>query len=185
MEKTLKVVMWILIAVVAVMTIFAVGTIIQKKRDARSFAPVEFPETIVVENSTNYRADTICMHLAHNILGLDTFNLIIVYIPEVLNEGEMEYYAIVQYLPFKKNQFLILLNRDGLSLSKLKMALSHEFVHIDQYLRGDLVLYPLFAVWKGEDVYLMETPYEERPFEKEAFQYQGKYLKQLNKVLYD
>lgn len=185
MEKTLKVIMWIVVVAVAVMTLIAIAHLVQKKQEARPFAPYEFPETIVVENSTNYRADTICMHLAHSILELDTINLILVYIPEHVNEGEMEFYAIVQYLPFKKNQFLILLNRDRLSLGKLKMALSHEFVHIDQYLRGDLSLYPKYAIWKGEDIYFGEVPYEDRPFEKEAFANQGKYLKQLNKFLYN
>jgi hypothetical protein len=185
MKKTLSVVMWVVLAAVAVMTIIAVIGIIQKKMESRPFAHYDFPETIVVENSTNYKADTICMYLAHSVLGLDTANIMIVYIPEHLNEGQIEFYGIVQYLPFKKNQFLILLTREGMSLEFLKEVLSHEFVHIDQYLRGDLVMYPLFAIWKGEDVYLMETPYDERPFEKEAFKTQGKYLKQLNKVLYE
>ena len=185
MEKTLKVVMWIVIAAVAVMTIIAVGGLIQKRRDARPFASYEFPETVVVENSTNYRADTICMHLAHSILELDTINLILVYIPEHVNDGDMEFYGIVQMLPFKQNQFIILLSRKGMSLSKLKETLAHEFVHIRQYISGDLVVYPLYAVWKGEDVYLKEVPYEDRPFEKDAFRNQGKYLKQLNKALYE
>jgi hypothetical protein len=177
--------MWIVVVAVAVMTIIAVASLIQKKRDARPFASYDFPQTIVVENTTDYRADTICMHLAHSILELDTINLMLVYIPEHINEGEVEYYAIVQHLPFKKNQFLILLNKDRLSLCKLKMALSHEFVHIDQYLRGDLVMYPLYAIWKGEDIYFGETDYEDRPFEKEAFASQGKYVKKLNKALYN
>jgi hypothetical protein len=125
------------------------------------------------------------MHLAHSVLGLDTANIMIVYIPEHVNEGEIDFYAIVQYLPFRPNQFLILLTRDGMSMGMLKEALSHEFVHIDQYLSRDLVMYPKYAIWKGEDVYFGEIPYEERPFEKDAFQRQGKYLKSLNKVLYE
>jgi hypothetical protein len=185
MKKTLSVVMWVVLAAVAVMTIIAVVGIIQKKMESRPFAHYDFPETIVVENATDYKADTICMHLAHSVLGLDTAYIMIVYIPEHVNEGETDFYAIVQYIPFRKNQFLILLTRDKMSTGMLKETLSHEFVHIHQYLSGDLVMYPKFAIWKGEDIYFGEIPYEERPFEKDAFSNQGKYLKQLNEVLYN
>ena len=185
MEKTLKVIMWVVIAVVAVMTIIAVAQLVQRKMESRPFASYDFPETIVVENSTNYKADTICMHLAHSVLGLDTINLMLAYIPEHINEGGEEFYGIVQMLPFRPNQFLILLSREGMSFQLLKQTLSHEFVHIHQYISGDLVVYPLYVIWKGEDVYLKEVPYEERPFEKDAFDNQGKYLKKLNKVLYN
>lgn len=186
MKKTLHIVLWVILSAVLIFTIIGILELVQKKKDARPFNQYDFPSTLVVENSTQYdKADTICLYLAHQVLGLDTLNLIIVYIPEVVQPKEMELYGIVQYIPFKPNQFLILLNRDKMSLTKLKETLSHEFVHIDQYLSGDLVVYPLFAIYKGEDVYLKEVPYEERPFEKEAFAIQGKFYKKLNKLLYD
>jgi len=160
--------------------------VIQKKRDARPFNTYDFPSTLVVQNATTYdRADTICLYLAHQILGLDTMELMIVYIPEHINSGEMEFYGMIQQIPFGKNQFLILLNKDRVSLTRLKEILSHEFVHMDQYISGDLKLYPGFAIYKGEDVYFGETEYEDRPFEKEAFALQGKFVKKLNKFLYD
>lgn len=46
----------------------------------------------------------------------------------------------------------------------------HEFIHLMQMLRGDLVVdvqTPKF-VWKGED-YEPSYPYKRRPWEKEAF----------------
>jgi len=176
-----------IIAIVIAVLVLIVGIIVlQKKKDARPFNHIEVPLTIVVENATDYdKADTISMYIANRIFDIDTLNLMIVYIPEHLNEGEMELYGIVQHIPFKKNQFIILLNRKNISLSKLKEILSHEFVHISQYISGDLVVYPNYAVWKGEDIYFGEVAYKDRPFEKEAFKYQGGVMSKLNKMLYE
>lgn len=186
MKTTLKTIMWVLIVIVAIFTIISVGTIIQKKKDARPFNQYDFPSTLVVANATEYdRIDTLCLYLAHHITGLDTINLIITYIPEHVNEGEMEFYGMIQMLPFQKNQFVLLLNRNQMSLSKLKETLSHEFVHVRQYISGDLVMYPLYAIWKGEDIYFGEVDYEDRPFEIEAFGNQRKITKELNKLLYE
>ena len=184
MKKTLLAIMWIVIIAAAVMTIIAVGNLIQKKKDARPFNKYDFPETVQVTNMTNYRADTMCLYLAHKVLELDTFDLSIVYIPEHVQPKDTELYAIVQQLPFGKNQFILLLQREGMSLGKLKIALSHEFVHIEQYLSGDLVVYPLYAVWKGEDIYFGEVEYDERPFEEDAFIRQRAFKRKLNNLLY-
>ena len=186
MKKSLAALMWMLTIAVLVLTIVALANFLQKKKDARPFNEYDFPTTLEVTNMTDYnRADTLCLYLAHHVLELDTMDLSIVYIPEHVQPKDVELFAIVQQLPFGKNQFLILLQRDELSLSKLKIALSHEFVHVEQYLSGDLQIYPLYAVWKGEDIYFGEVPYDERPFEQDAFKRDGKFRKELNKALYE
>ena len=179
--------LWIVLLIVLI----AIGILItlitiQKKRDARPFNTYDFLKTLAIENATKYnRADTICLYLAHQILGLDTINLMIANIPEHLNNGEMEFQGMVQMTSFKHNQFLILLNKKNLSFSKLKLTLSHEFIHINQYISGDLIVYPKFAIYKGEKIYFSKTKYKNRPFEKEAFKNQSKIMKKLDKFLYE
>jgi len=183
MKKPLLILMWILVAAVAVMTVIAIRNLVLENRDVKSFASWNFPESYDIQNNTDYRADTICMYLA-NLQGLDTLNLIIVYIPEHVKEKEVEYSSFVQMIPFKKNQFILMLKRDGISFSKLKIILAHEFIHMEQYISGDLVAYTNFVIYKGEDVYLKEIPYDERPFELDALSEGSKLLKKLNHVLY-
>jgi len=184
MKKSLLILMWILLSAVAILTIVAVLNRVAENKASRSFAPWAFPQTYDIQNNTDYRADTICLHLAQ-LLELDTLNLIIVYIPDHVEEGDIEFSAFVQMLPFRKNQFILMMKRDGINFSKLKEVLSHEFVHIHQYTSGDLVAYTNFVIYKGEDVYLKEVPYDERPFEIDAFAEDGKLLKKLNNVLYE
>jgi len=172
---------WIVLIVVLVIAFFVGLALWQKKHDVRPFNHYDFPETIQVNNATEHRADTICMVLASEILGMDTLNMTIAYMPTIKTQ-DTEFYGIIQMLPFRKNQFVMLLKKD-MSLSKLKETLSHEFVHIGQYIYGDLVLYPNYAVYTGDTV-TFDVEYKDRPFEKDAFKQQGNMEKELKKLLY-
>jgi len=178
-----KVAGWVVgIIVLAVIAIIILLTI-QKKRDARPFNVRTFPETVMVTNGTEYRADTIVKVLAYDVFDINTLDLKIYYIPIVANEGEMEFFGFVQKLPFGEHKYLILLKR-GLAFEKLKEILSHEFVHIDQYERGDLQVSGKTYIWKGEPG-VVEKYDISLPFEMEAFKSQHNVKKELNRYLYD
>ena len=174
---------WIVLIVVLVIAFFVGLVLWQKKQDARPFNHYDFPETIQVMNATEHRADTICMLLANEILGMDTLNMTIAYIPVIKTE-EIEFYAVIQYLPFKPHQFVLLLKKD-MSFSKLKETLSHEFVHVGQYIYGDLTLYPNYAVYTGDTIVFSEVDYKDRSFEKDAFKQQRLMEKNLEKLLWN
>jgi len=177
---------WILIASLVILIVFIVFiNIRQKKLDARPFVVYEYPETIKITNGTSFpKADTIILSLAHQIFQMDTIEILLYYIPDHLNSGEMEFYGIVQQTPFDKKKFLILVNKK-LDLSDLFSTLSHEFIHIDQYHRGDLGIIGKYAVWKGDTLDMTEVKYETRPFEKEAFAKQTAIKKEVKELLYE
>lgn len=59
----------------------------------------------------------------------------------------------------------------------------HECVHLWQFERGDLVKMPDWSYsWKGEQ-WPKDTPYRARPWEKEAFDLQGKWWKEYKKSI--
>ena len=176
----------IILGVIIVISLFIMLIIIEKKRVERPFNKFTFPETVMVTNGTEYnKADTIIMVLANKILKMDTIDVKVYYIPNVVQGEETEFYGIVQQLPFSKHKYLILLN-DKLSLLELKTTLSHEFVHINQYERSDLYVYGNIYDWKNEkDKFFTDIKYEDRPFEKEAFFKQNKIRKELDKYLYE
>jgi hypothetical protein len=177
---------WIIVAAL----ILVVGFIIfmnirQKKLDSRPFVVYEYPSSITITNGTSFlKADTIILSLAHHIFEIDTMDILLYYIPDHINAGEMEFYGIVQQMPFDKKKFLILVNRK-LNLPKLFETLSHEFVHIDQYSRGDLEIIGKYAIWKGDTIDMTYAKYEDRPFEIEAFSGQSEIAKELKKLLYE
>ena len=66
---------------------------------------------------------------------------------------------------------------------KPERIICHEFVHLMQEMRGDLVIdekTPLFT-WKGK-VYEPSFPYRWRPWEKEAFNRQNFWYKEYRKA---
>ena len=71
-----------------------------------------------------------------------------------------------------------------LNLTDLFSTLSHEFIHIDQYDRGDLEIIGKYAVWKGNTLDMTKVKYETRPFEKEAFGKQDAIKKEVKELLY-
>lgn len=174
--------LWIVVAIVFVGLIF--GLILwQKKRDARPFVKYDFPESISVTNGTGYRADTIAMVLAHKIFNFDTLDIRIFYLPDHISDGDIEFYGIAQQLPFGDHKYLILLGKN-MSLSKVKLVMSHEFVHIDQYESGRLEISGKNYIWEG-DPGVFEGYDTRAPFEVEAFTSQAQIKRELNRSLYN
>lgn len=177
---------WIVVAALLLFIWFVIFMNIRQKRmDARPFVVYEYPETIKITNGTTFpKADTIILALAHQVFKMDTVEILLYYIPDHLNSGEMEFYGIVQQTPFDKKKFLILVNRK-LDLSDLFTTLSHEFIHIHQYDRGDLEINGKYAIWQGDTIDMTEVKYEFRPFEKEAFGKQTAIKKEVKELLYE
>ena len=157
----------------------------QNKQDKRPFKKMDFIETISIQNGTKYKKiDTVIYVLAHDIFKLDTININVFYLPDVFKKSDLEYYAIVQQIPFIPSGYLILLKHD-MRLPSLKLILSHEFIHIDQYENGYLSVDNKQAIWKGDTIDFKEVKYKDRPFEKEAFDKQRKIYRTLNELLYE
>jgi len=170
---------WIIIGVVVVIILLIL--LIPKKKLV-SFDGFEFPETVKVENSTDYKIDTISMILANKVFEWDSLRLILFYLPELDND-EVEFKGIVQQLPFVQNSYLLLLNRN-LGFDEVLTVLSHEFIHIEQYKTKRLVVSGKEYWWEGE--YGVFDSYDtSRPFEVEAFSGQSKVKKELKKIIYE
>jgi len=173
-------------SIILIIAIFIVLWNIKENRFYnRPFIKYKYPETIKVHNGTNFsKADTIILTLANQIFKIDTAEIFIYYVPEHLNSESMQFYGIVQQSEFDNKKFIIFVNKK-LSTKDLLETLSHEFVHIDQYDRGDLKIIGNYFIWKGDTVDMRDVKYEYRPFEKEAFSKQSYITKKLVKLLYN
>lgn len=66
----------------------------------------------------------------------------------------------------------------------LRSIICHEMLHLRQYIDGDLLVNVerrLF-IWKGKD-YPYSYPYMDRPWEKEVFKAQSKFISDVKKAL--
>lgn len=175
----------VIIAVIAMVVTLMYLSINQHKIDNRPFKKQDFPKTIVVENNTEYeRIDTIVYVLASNIFNLDTLKVIIYPMINKINSEKYDFYAYTSKIYFKSHEYLVFIN-PKLSFSNLKMTMSHEFIHIEQYEKDGLEIINNLATFKGRKYDLRDIEYMDRPFEIEAFNEQNEILIKLDSLLYE
>jgi hypothetical protein len=74
---------------------------------------------------------------------------------------------------------------DNINKSETITVLSHELVHLKQYNSGDLnVVGGGIVIWKGNKINVLDIPYEQRPWEIEAFNKQGDVASKIIKIIY-
>ena len=182
MKKTLK---WIFIALGALLLGFII--FISIKRSLREEAVLVFPDTVVVENSTNFYTEKLVKAIVYNVLGYDTMHVVTSYMPENLQTiGDLTFNAFIVKNPFEPRSYNIFLSRK-LSSSKLKITFAHELYHLKQMEDGDLIqLMPNLpmSIWKGDTIKYKEVNYKFRPEEISAFLSVYPIMKELDKIWY-
>jgi hypothetical protein len=149
----------------------------------RNRIKIEVPESIEIINGTTYKTlDAIVKALAYKVFKFNEIKLHIHYLPKHINSGEVWYFGMVEKAFDTEHSYIILLSK-YLGFRSLKRILSHEFVHIGQHERYDLIINGTDFIWKGEEGSFKEIPYKNRGFEIEALERQATVLKDLNKIL--
>lgn len=173
--------------IILIISILIIGIIILILFERRKINKFEFPDTIKVENFSNNRlADTLSMVILNKIMGYDTVNIKIYTKPPHIQYEEIDIVGLVERNFFEENSFIIYVE-DDIGFNELKRFISHEMIHIDQILRGDLITFFSnydYYIFEGDTIYLKKIKYEDRPFELEAYKKENDILKKLNKLLY-
>lgn len=178
-KRTIIIIIGVVVVIVGLM-------IYLNQRQKRPFKTFEFPETLVVENYTDAdKVDTIAMVILNKIMGYDTMNIKIYQMPGHLEkDNKLEFIAFIQQVPFNDQMYVVFLQSRA-SIGRIKMAMSHEFVHLYQFETGKLKTIDQYGyVWKGDTVKFSEVEYENRPYEIEAFREGPKIERELNQILY-
>ena len=63
-------------------------------------------------------------------------------------------------------------------------VLSHEVIHMQQYISGDLLYADGNVTWKGDVLELNSKEYEQRPWENDAFARQKELIRLVDDLLY-
>lgn len=63
-------------------------------------------------------------------------------------------------------------------------TLSHELIHIKQFIAEDLKIENTNLIWKGDTISVKTMEYRYRPWEAEAYKYQERLKRQILKDLY-
>jgi len=150
------------------------------KGEDRPFKQIELSNKNAVnnfENPTYY--DTIIQ------VGLDNMGIegVIVNVMKLSDgarsqfDGELK--AHVRYVGEKFYIFI-----DDMDREEAITVISHEIIHMQQYLSGDLVYDGVNIIWLGQEISLDSKEYEDRPWERDAFRRENELSDNVSKILW-
>lgn len=130
---------------------------------------------------TRYDIQDVCKFLIGTLYGHQVVDLNIVENPRLLKRLSNDRLEVNAILTSPLPHVYIMYVKDGFRDIDI---LCHEIVHLDQYERGDLSISSDYKeiTWEGRK-YDASLPYDERPWENEAFFKQGALLNAYKKNL--
>lgn len=136
-------------------------------------------------NKSKLDMTTFCKIALTQVLNIENVELIVVTNDKMItrfDSNDIEMQALLQGYPEKHQYRLTLHSRIG--MASLCSIVCHELIHLKQYEKGELKLVSGGAMWKGK-FYEKETPYMERPWEKEANCDMYKLEKKVKELYYE
>ena len=92
-------------------------------------------------------------------------------------DGELK--AHVRYVG--ENFYLFI---DEMEREEAIQVISHEIIHMEQYMSGDLVYNGTNVIWLGQEISLNSKEYEDRPWERDAFKRENELSDNISKILW-
>ena len=92
-------------------------------------------------------------------------------------DGELK--AHVRYVG--ENFYLFI---DEMEREEAIQVISHEIIHMEQYMSGDLVYNGTNVIWLGQEISSNSKEYEDRPWERDAFKRENELSDNISKILW-
>ena len=174
----------ILVVLLTILSVTLLSVLVITKADANDdpYNQVELSTYNYVLNGTQNNSYDTVAKVALDAVGIVGIQLFIQELSESAKsqfDGELK--AHVRYFNGQFYLFISELNR-----KEAIEVISHEVVHIQQYLSGDFVYDQSNGdmYWRGYRYYLENIPYEKRPWEQEAFSAESSISDKVNSILY-
>lgn len=178
MKKILKIVGIILLILLIIFIIYKIATYKEK-----TFNKFPFEKQHYVYNMTQVPYLDTVVHAGLQTLKIDS--VIVVIKPLINNEGILPGDLITKaYIRGEGFQYIIFI--DKFNRDENITTLSHELIHLKQYYKGEMKLINkgTIPIWKGDTINIKNYTYENRPWEKEAYENQHKIGTEMKSILY-
>ena len=168
--------------IVSVITLASIFIINQANAEDKPYNQIELSTYNYVLNSIENKGYDTVTKVALDVAGISGVQVFIQELSESAKsqfDGELK--AHVRYF---NGEFYIFLS--NLDRKEAIDVISHEVVHIQQYLSGDFI-YDQDSnetYWKGELFDASNIPYERRPWEDNAFDIQSSISDKVRSILY-
>jgi hypothetical protein len=145
----------------------------------KPFNKIDLPTDNVVNNTIFPKYyDTIL------VVAMDKMNIKnqTINVLRISNNAKIEGHDLKAHIRYYEGVFYLFINE----LNKFQCidVISHEVIHIEQYVSEDLKYENGVVLWENNTYELNLTEYSVRPWEEDAFKRQGELIKQVKNVLY-
>jgi hypothetical protein len=173
----------VILIVIGVIVIILITILIIKSSKDKPFNKVELSDSNIITNVNGQFPsyyDTI-VNVAMEQTDLSGYDVYLLPLSDNAKgqfDGELK-----AHIRYQDNNFY--LYTIDLGRSEAIEVLSHEVIHMDQYVSKDLIYSNNTLTWKGNVLELNSIEYTQRPWEKDAFDRQYGLIKLVNEKLYN
>ena len=149
------------------------------------FKQFDIETTNMVANRTEDNYLDSVVYVGLNELGMDSLAVTIRPITEDVKQQFDSEGTLKAHILGRDRQYIIFL--DDMGRDESIKVLSHELIHLRQYVTKKLVLHKNEVVWDGEiisEYRVSELKYDDRPWEIEAFAEQRQLENKIRNILY-
>ena len=176
-----------IIIIFLIIAILALVIYLNKGSKETTFKEVELPETSnYVGNHTDLKYIDTVIYLGINKLNIEGVFVNVLNMNKEVRDNftKQTGQELRACIIGEGYQYAIFVD-ESMGRDESLVILSHELYHLQQYHSKRLVVLDNGIVnWEGEKMDVMSLPYNDRPWEKEAFNNQRKLEIELRKVLY-
>lgn len=147
----------------------------------------EFPSTLVVTNTTEYKyLDTLVLVTLHQLFGYDTMRVDIVSMPSQFEVNGVYVSGFIYKDPYINHKYLIFTNPNGINVHSATF-IAHEMAHLQQMEKKFLIPLPDLPgqLYLGDTINFLTTVYEDRASEKDAFKLERLVEQDLLNLIYN
>lgn len=175
----------IIIIVISVLLLGLLFFLLNKQNKEQYFNSIELTENNGIVNFSKHNYVDTVVSIGLDVLNVKNNYITIRDVPEQIVESfrkqnDMDLGASIVGA---NDQYIIYVNE--LSRMTSTKIISHELIHLEQYDSDRLrVISSGVVIWEGKEMNVLDIPYNDRPWEKEAFRRQDDLEKKILEKLY-
>jgi hypothetical protein len=145
----------------------------------KSFNKIELPKYNVVSNTKLPKYYDTILVVALDKMDIKNQTIIVRELP---NNSKIDGIDLKAHIRYHEGLFYLFINK----LDKYRAidAISHEVIHMEQYISKDLMYENGVVIWDNQIYELNSTEYSSRPWEEDAFSRQTELVGTVKNVLY-
>jgi predicted metallopeptidase len=174
--------------IIIVLSVLLLGLIIfylVKSSKEKYFEFIELSENNTITNFSSHKYVDTVVSVGLDLLNIKDNYVTIRDVPEQIVESfkQQNDMDLGASIIGAKDQYIIYINK--MSRTTSTKIISHELIHLEQYDSGRLrVIGNGVVIWEGKEINVLDIPYNDRPWEREAFKRQDDLEKKLLEKLY-